>query len=108
MCEGLARSKCTATAGRRQAVPVRHPHPLYGAARQLLPTLENLSTALADGRLLAWTWNGVVVTALAVAACTVISALAAYAFAQMEFPGYDLLLNIFIAISTRRQKSDPS
>src|SRR5437588_12991475 len=39
----------------------------------LHPTLENFSTALADGRLLAWTWNSVVVTVLSVAACTMIS-----------------------------------
>src|SRR6266704_3362480 len=50
----------------------------------LHPTLENVSTALADGRLLAWIWNSVVVTTVSAAACTVISALAAYAFAQME------------------------
>src|SRR5919202_2435785 len=64
----------------------------------LRPTLENFSTALADGRLLAWTWNSVVVTVLSVVACTAISALAAYAFAQMAFPGRDVLLNIFIAM----------
>ena len=64
----------------------------------LHPTFENFMTALADGRLLAWTWNSVVVTVLSVAACTMISALAAYAFAQMAFPGRDVLLNIFIAM----------
>ena len=64
----------------------------------LHPTLENVSTALADGRLLAWIWNSVVVTTVSVAACTAISALAAYAFAQMAFPGRDVLLNIFIAM----------
>jgi ABC-type glycerol-3-phosphate transport system permease component len=64
----------------------------------LHPTLENFATALADGRLLAWTWNSVIVTVLSVAACTVVSALAAYAFAQMEFRGRDVLLNIFIAM----------
>src|SRR5919202_6728276 len=64
----------------------------------LHPTFENFATALADGRLLAWIWSSVVVTVLSVAACTVISALAAYAFAQMAFPGRDVLLNIFIAM----------
>lgn len=64
----------------------------------LHPTLSNFSAALADGRLLAWIWNSVVVTVVSVAVCTLISALAAYAFAQMRFPGRDLLLNIFIAM----------
>src|SRR5438270_11593011 len=49
----------------------------------LRPTLENFSTALADGRLLAWIWSSVGLTALSVSARTVISALAAYAFAQV-------------------------
>ncbi len=64
----------------------------------LRPTLENFSTAMADGRLIAWTWNSTVVTFLSVAVCTVVSALAAYAFAQMQFRGRDVLLNIFIAM----------
>jgi raffinose/stachyose/melibiose transport system permease protein len=62
------------------------------------PTLENFSTALADGRLLGWTWNSVVVTVLSVGLCTLVSALAAYAFARMRFPGRDTVLNIFIAM----------
>ena len=64
----------------------------------LHPTLDNFTAALADGRLLAWTWNSVVVTLLSVVACTIISALAAYAFAQMTFVGRDVLLNVFIAM----------
>ena len=64
----------------------------------LRPTLENFSAAMADGRLIAWTWNSTVVTFLSVAVCTVVSALAAYAFAQMQFRGRDVLLNIFIAM----------
>jgi len=64
----------------------------------LRPTLDNVTAALADGRLLAWTWNSVVVTLLSVVACTIISALAAYAFAQMTFVGRDVLLNVFIAM----------
>jgi len=64
----------------------------------LRPTLENFSAAMADGRLIAWTWNSTVVTFLSVAVCTIVSALAAYAFAQMQFRGRDVLLNIFIAM----------
>lgn len=62
------------------------------------PTLSNFSAALADGRLVVWIWNSVVVTVVSVVACTIISALAAYAFAQMEFRGRDVLLNIFVAM----------
>ena len=62
------------------------------------PTWENFSTAMADGRLIAWTWNSAIVTVLSVALCTIVSALAAYAFAQMEFRGRDVLLNVFIAM----------
>jgi ABC-type glycerol-3-phosphate transport system permease component len=62
------------------------------------PTLGNFSTALADGRLLGWTWNSILVTVFSVGICTVVSALAAYAFARMRFPGRDTLLNIFIAM----------
>lgn len=62
------------------------------------PTLGNFSTALADGRLLGWTWNSIVVTVLSVGICTVLSALAAYAFARMRFLGRDTVLNIFIAM----------
>jgi ABC-type glycerol-3-phosphate transport system permease component len=62
------------------------------------PTLANFSTALADGRLLGWTWNSIVVTVLSVGFCTLVSALAAYAFARMRFVGRDTVLNIFIAM----------
>src|SRR5690349_8274777 len=48
----------------------------------LHPTLDNFATALADGSLLAETWHSVIVTVLSVAVCTIIAALAAYAFAQ--------------------------
>jgi len=64
----------------------------------LHPTLANFSTALADGRLLAWTWNSTVVTVLSVGVCTLLSALAAFAFARMRFPGRDIVLNVFIAL----------
>lgn len=69
---------------------------MWGPPRH--PTLDNFSAALADGRLLGWTWNSVVVTVLSVAICTLLSALAAYAFARMRFPGRDTVLNIFIAM----------
>jgi ABC-type glycerol-3-phosphate transport system permease component len=62
------------------------------------PTLDNFSTALADGRLLGWTWNSIVVTVLSVGICTLLSALAAFAFARMRFPGRDTVLNVFIAM----------
>jgi len=69
---------------------------MWGLPRH--PTFGNFSTALSDGRLMGWMWNSVVVTVLSVGLCTVLSALAAYPFARMRFPGRDTLLNIFIAL----------
>src|SRR5207245_1934481 len=69
---------------------------MWGPPRH--PTLANFATALQDGRLLGWTWNSIVVTVLSVAICTLLSALAAYAFARMRFPGRDTVLNVFIAM----------
>jgi ABC-type glycerol-3-phosphate transport system permease component len=69
---------------------------MWGLPRH--PTFTNFSTAFSDGRLMGWMWNSVVVTALSVGACTVLSALAAYPFARMRFLGRDTLLNIFIAL----------
>ncbi len=69
---------------------------MWGLPRH--PTLANFSSALSDGRLLGWMWNSVVVTVLSVGLCTALSALAAYPFARMRFPGRDVALNIFIAL----------
>jgi ABC-type glycerol-3-phosphate transport system permease component len=69
---------------------------MWGLPRR--PTLGNFSIALADSRLLGWTWNSIVVTVLSVGICTLLSALAAFAFARMRFPGRDTVLNVFIAM----------
>src|SRR5215217_7374978 len=50
------------------------------------PTLQNLRGAIAQGDLLQWMLNSVIVTAVSVLAATAASVLAAYALARMRFP----------------------
>lgn len=58
------------------------------------PTLANYLKVLQHPHLFDWFRNSVVLTFASVAVCTLIALLAAYAFAQMEFPGRDFLFNL--------------
>jgi len=67
---------------------------------RLLPrgaTLENYESALQKSNLLLWFMNTVIVTALQVSLTVVISALAAYAFARIPFPGRHVLFLIVLS-----------
>jgi ABC-type glycerol-3-phosphate transport system permease component len=58
------------------------------------PVLENFTNILQHPNLGRWFANSIVLTAGSVLLCTVVAILAAYAFAQMRFPGRDLLFNL--------------
>ncbi|MFZ5819300.1 MAG: carbohydrate ABC transporter permease [Chloroflexota bacterium] len=58
------------------------------------PILENFTKILQHPNLGRWFTNSILLTAGSVLACTVIAILAAYAFAQMRFPGRDTLFNL--------------
>jgi ABC-type glycerol-3-phosphate transport system permease component len=61
-------------------------------------TMQNISQALDQGRLLVWFRNSVTVTISAILISTVVSALAAYALARMRFRGRDTYLNSMIIL----------
>jgi ABC-type glycerol-3-phosphate transport system permease component len=58
------------------------------------PVLGNFTKILQHPNLGRWFANSIVLTGGSVLLCTVIAILAAYAFAQMRFPGRDLLFNL--------------
>jgi ABC-type glycerol-3-phosphate transport system permease component len=58
------------------------------------PTLANFVKIFQNPQLLTWFGNSLILTAVSVGLCTLISILAAYAFANMQFPGRDLLFNL--------------
>ncbi len=58
--------------------------------------LENYSTALVDSKFGIYFWNTVKLEVISVVAQTIVSILAAYAFARMKFPGRDLLFGLFL------------
>jgi ABC-type glycerol-3-phosphate transport system permease component len=58
------------------------------------PILENFTKILQHPNLGGWFANSILLTAGSVLICTVIAILAAYAFAQMHFPGRDFLFNL--------------
>jgi ABC-type glycerol-3-phosphate transport system permease component len=62
------------------------------------PSLDNYATLLADGRIPMWFMNSVIVTTSSVVAATVVSTLAAYAFARLRFRGRTLLLRMMVAL----------
>jgi raffinose/stachyose/melibiose transport system permease protein len=64
----------------------------------LHPTLQNLRDAIAQGDLLQWMLNSVIVTAVSVLAATAASVLAAYALARMRFPGRDTILSAIVSL----------
>jgi ABC-type glycerol-3-phosphate transport system permease component len=58
------------------------------------PVIENFTKILQHPNLGRWFANSILLTAGSVLLCTVIAVLAAYAFAQMRFPGRDTLFNL--------------
>jgi ABC-type glycerol-3-phosphate transport system permease component len=64
----------------------------------LHPTLQNLREAIAQGDLLHWMLNSVIVTAVSVLAATAAAVLAAYALARMQFPGRDTILSGIVSL----------
>ena len=58
------------------------------------PVIENFSKILQHPNLGRWFANSILLTAGSVFLCTGIAILAAYAFAQMRFPGRDTLFNL--------------
>jgi ABC-type glycerol-3-phosphate transport system permease component len=60
------------------------------------PTLANFVKIFQNPQLLTWFGNSLILTAVSVGLCTLISILAAYAFANMQFPGRDLLIPLFV------------
>ncbi len=64
----------------------------------LHPTLQNLREAIAQGDLLHWMLNSVIVTAVSVLAATAAAVLAAYALARMQFTGRDTILSGIVSL----------
>ncbi len=60
--------------------------------------IDNFITALRGGRFFQWFGNSVIMAAAAVALSTVVSAMAAFAMARMQFRGRNLLLSISNAL----------
>ena len=58
------------------------------------PTWENFTKIFQYPRLLSWFGNSLILTAVSVGLCTIIAILAAYAFANLQFPGRDTLFNL--------------
>jgi ABC-type glycerol-3-phosphate transport system permease component len=58
------------------------------------PTWENFTKVFQYPRLLSWFGNSLILTAVSVGLCTIIAILAAYAFANLQFPGRDTLFNL--------------
>ena len=58
------------------------------------PTIENFTKILQYPNLGHWFANSILLTTGSVLICTIIAILAAYAFAQMSFPGRDTLFNL--------------
>ncbi len=58
------------------------------------PTWENFTRVFQYPRLLSWFGNSLLLTGVSVVLCTIISILAAYAFASLQFPGRDTLFNL--------------
>jgi len=58
------------------------------------PTWENYARVFQYPRLLSWFGNSLILTAVSVGLCTLIAILAAYALANLQFPGRDTLFNL--------------
>jgi ABC-type glycerol-3-phosphate transport system permease component len=60
--------------------------------------LDNFIVGLKDGKFLIWLMNSAIITVGAVLIATAISALAAFAFSRMKFPGRDIIFNIVVSL----------
>jgi ABC-type glycerol-3-phosphate transport system permease component len=58
------------------------------------PTWQNFTNVFQYPHLLSWFGNSLILTAFSVVLCTLISVLAAYAFADLQFPGRNTLFNL--------------
>jgi raffinose/stachyose/melibiose transport system permease protein len=81
----------TAFKGREEYLSSQFLPPLH-------PTLQNFQDAIAQGDLLQWMFNSVIVTAVSVLAATAAAVLAAYALARMRFPGRDTILRGIVSL----------
>jgi raffinose/stachyose/melibiose transport system permease protein len=73
----------------------------YGADKLGFPQslyLENFVTAMRGGRFFQWFGNSVIMVVGGVGLSTVVSALAAFAFARMEFPGRNPVLSVVTSL----------
>lgn len=61
------------------------------------PTLHNFQTLFRDNAAFSWLGSSVLISAATTALVVLVSALAAYSFAKLRFPGRDLLFIIFIS-----------
>ncbi len=69
----------------------------YMANQLALPTSltwDNFAAVFQYPRLLSWFGNSILLTGVSVGVCTLIAILAAYAFANLQFPGRDTLFNL--------------
>lgn len=69
----------------------------YMANQLALPTSvtwDNFTAVFQYPRLLSWFGNSILLTGVSVGACTLIAILAAYAFANLQFPGRNTLFNL--------------
>jgi ABC-type glycerol-3-phosphate transport system permease component len=62
------------------------------------PTFQNFATVLQHPNLPSWFINSILLTVVSVLACTIISVLAAFAFAHMRFPGRDTIFNFVVPL----------
>ncbi len=62
------------------------------------PTLDNYAAVFQDGRIPIWFVNSVIVTGASVVLATVVSALAAFAIARLQFRGQTFLLRLNVAL----------
>ncbi len=72
---------------------IREPHKLIPSD----PQVSNYTTLWRDFPMSAWIWNSFKVSALVTVGVVATSALAAYAFARIEFPGRNLIFLAFLA-----------
>jgi ABC-type glycerol-3-phosphate transport system permease component len=63
-------------------------------ALSISPTWENFIKVFQYPNLLSWFTNSIILTSVSVGLCTLIAILAAYAFANLQFPGRDILFNL--------------
>ncbi len=71
-------------------------HNQFGLPHQWI--LDNFARALAQGRLLVWFRNSVIVTFFAIVVAILVSVLAAYGIARFPFRGRQAYLNLMIAL----------